>query len=140
MYHVSILESIHDLKLRSFLENQYLRIHASIGYLFDVVIKEINIEAEMYDIDDIDYSFIEINFGIVPRPEVVFLSTYRPVADLNLPLTTKIVRVSPSAKKPYVITKYSLHKLMSPTFHSLNTNTIISKTKVKVVLSCILKM
>jgi len=85
----------------------------------------------MYDLDDIIYKEIIIDFAIVPRPEVVFLSTYRPLQDIGLSNITKVVRVPPSSPNSPVITRYNLHKLMCPTFHTLNTDTSIGRTIIR---------
>ena len=130
MYTVDILDGIHDTKLRQFLQNNYYKIHVKLGYLFDVYIRDIFIDSEIIDLDDIVYKAIEINFAIVPRPEVFFCSKYLSVSGLNLPNNTKIVLVPPTSKNPLTITRYSLHKLMSPVLHELNTNTSMGNVNV----------
>ena len=130
MYTVDILDGIHDAKLRQFLQNNYHKIHVKLGYLFDVYIRDIFIDSEIIDLDDIVYKAIEINFAIVPRPEVFFCSKYLSVSSLNLPNNTKIVLVPPTSKNPLTITRYSLHKLMSPVLHELNTNTSMGNVNV----------
>lgn len=130
MYTVDILDGIHDTKLRQFLQNKYFKIHVKLGYLFDVYIRDIFIDSEIIDLDDIVYKAIEVNFAIVPRPEVFFCSKFLSVSGLNLPSNTKVVLVPPTNKNPLVVTRYSLHKLMSPTLHELNANTHIGNVNV----------
>lgn len=130
MYTVDILDGIHDTKLRQFLQNNYYKIHVKLGYLFDVYIRDIFIDSEIIDLDDIVYKAIEINFAIVPRPEVFFCSKFLSVSGLNLPNNTKIVLVPPTNKNPLTITRYSLHKLMSPVLHELNTNTSMGNVNI----------
>lgn len=130
MYTVDILEGIHDTKLRRFLQNNYYRIHVKLGYLFDVYIRDIFIDSEIIDLDDVVYKSVEVNFAIVPRPEVFFCSKFLSVTGLNLPSNTKVVLVPPTYKNPLLVTKYSLHKLMSPTLHELNANTRIGNVNV----------
>ena len=130
MYTVDILDGIHDTKLRQFLQNKYFKIHVKLGYLFDVYIRDVFIDSEIIDLDDIVYKTIEVNFAIVPRPEVFFCSKFLSVSGLNLPNNTKIVLVPPTNKNPLTITRYSLHKLMSPILHELNANTHIGNVNV----------
>lgn len=130
MYSVDVLESIQDPKLRSFLQNHYFKIHVKLGYLFDVFIKDISTAVRLYNMDDVVYDEIIVDYALVPRPEVVFISTYAAVNSLNLPLNSKVVRVPPTPRSPYNITKYSLHKLMCPTMHALNLDTTIGGTVV----------
>ena len=130
MYTVDILEGIHDTKLRRFLQNNYYKIHVKLGYLFDVYIRDIFIDSEIIDLDDVVYKSVEVNFAIVPRPEVFFCSKFLSVTGLNLPSNTKVVLVPPTYKNPLLVTKYSLHKLMSPTLHELNANTRIGNVNV----------
>lgn len=126
-----VLDCVHDIKLRTFLESQYLKIHVKLGYLFDVFIKDIFVDAEVYDVDNILYKEIHLEFSIIPRPEVVFLSAFVPLEKIPLPLNSKIIRVPPSKKTPFILTRYNLHKLMCPTFHELNSETIVSGTYIK---------
>ena len=130
MYTVDILDGIHDTKLRQFLQNNYHKIHVKLGYLFDVYIRDIFIDSEIIDLDDIVYKTIEVNFAIVPRPEVFFCSKFLSVSGLNLPSNTKVVLVPPTNKNPLIVTRYSLHKLMSPTLHELNANTSMGNVNV----------
>lgn len=130
MYTVDILDGIHDTKLRQFLQNNYHKIHVKLGYLFDVYIRDIFIDSEIIDLDDIVYKTIEVNFAIVPRPEVFFCSKFLSVSGLNLPNNTKIVLVPPTNKNLLTITRYSLHKLMSPVLHELNTNTSMGNVNI----------
>ena len=130
MYTVDILDGIHDTKLRQFLQNNYHKIHVKLGYLFDVYIRDIFIDSEIIDLDDVVYKSVEVNFAIVPRPEVFFCSKFLSVTGLNLPNNTKVVLVPPTYKNPLLVTKYSLHKLMSPTLHELNANTRIGNVNV----------
>ena len=130
MYTVDILDGIHDTKLRQFLQNNYHKIHVKLGYLFDVYIRDIFIDSEIIDLDDVVYKSVEVNFAIVPRPEVFFCSKFLSVTGLNLPSNTKVVLVPPTYKNPLLVTKYSLYKLMSPTLHELNANTRIGNVNV----------
>ena len=130
MYTPDILDGIQDIKLRQFLQNKYFKIHVKLGYLFDVYIRDVFTDSEIVDIDDVIYRKIEINFAIVPRPEVFFCSKFLSVSGLNLPSNTKIVLVPPSGKNPLNLTRYSLHRLMSPTLHELNANTYICNVNV----------
>ena len=130
MYTPDILDGIQDIKLRQFLQNKYLKIHVKLGYLFDVYIRDIFVDSEIIDLDDIVYRTIDVNFAIVPRPEVLFCSKFLPVSSLNLPSNTKIVLVPPTNKNPLVVTRYSLHILMSPTLHELNVNTYVSNVNI----------
>lgn len=131
MFPIALLDSIQDYKLRVFLETQYMKIHAKLGHLFDVLVKELNVDSVFYDIDDVIYKEVIVDFALVPRPEVVFLSTHRSIEDIGLSNTTKVVRVQPSNPFSPVITRYNLHKLMCPTFHSLNLNTCIGNTIIR---------
>jgi len=132
MYPVSFLEGIQDPKLKTFLESIYFKIHVKIGVLFDVYIKNIEIDAYIYNLDEVVYREIYIDFAIVPRPDVVFVSTFLPIESLLLPDTTKIVRVPPSVNKsPFSITRYNLHRLMTPTYYDLNVDTSIGGTRIK---------
>ncbi len=132
MHHVSVLEGIHDPKLRLFLLNIASKIHVKLGALFDVYIKDLYTNISSIYPDDITYNEIVVDFSIVPKPEVVFISKFAVDYINEIPLNSKVVSINPpSLGNPYRLTRYSLHRLMCPTFHDLNTNTSINNCRVE---------
>ena len=134
MYPVSVLEGIQDPKLRSFLETSYLKIHAKVGVLFDIAIKDIVVNVDIYNLDELVYNEVFIDYAIIPKTNVVFVSKFTDIKYLDLPLNTTVVRVPPPKRSVYNLTRYSLHRLMCPTFHDLNINTVINKVSVTVTV------
>ncbi len=134
MYPVSVLEGIQDPKLRSFLETSYLKIHAKVGVLFDIAIKDIVVNVDIYNLDELVYNEVFIDYAIIPKTNVVFVSKFIDIKNLELPLNTTVVRIPPSNRSIYNLTRYSLYRLMCPTFHDLNMGTVFNKTSVTVTV------